>query len=191
MSMAEAKRSFKQAYELGDADAMAEAQERISSVAMERKQAEVWAQQSAGRKETARQEEQKVVQSPQPSTELVPEPDPDASDWATKNRWFGQDTEMTSFAYGVHDNLVKAGVDPKTDSSEYYQKLNTRMREVFPKYEWGDAPKKKTITSVVAPVSRISKSATRVTLTQSQVSLARRLGLTPKEYAVELAKLEA
>lgn len=191
LSMADAKRMFKQAYELGDADAMAEAQEKISAIAMEKKQADVWAQQATQRKqESARQAETPVVQSAQSSQNPIPEPDSDAKDWATKNKWFGQHKIMTATAYGVHDELIEQGLDPKTDSAEYYQKLNAKMREVFPTYEWSDTPKKKPITTVVAPVNRTSKTATRVTLTRSQVAVANRLGLTPLQYATALAKLQ-
>jgi len=191
MAMANAKREYKAAYDIGDADAMADAQEKISTIALERKQAEEWSRQSAQRKEIARQEPAPVVQSPQQYQSKAPEPDDDAQAWASKNKWFGQDEEMTAFAYGVHDKLTKSGIDPAADSDEYYKKLNARMREVFPGYEWGDAPKKKSPTSVVAPVNRTSKTATRVTLTQSQVAVARRMGITPLQYATELAKLES
>ena len=131
-----------------------------------------------------------MVQSAQSSQVQAPAPDTDAVDWADKNKWFGQDKVMTATAYGVHDELVAEGVHPQQDAPEYYKKLNARLREVFPTHNWGDKPKNKQVTSVVAPVNRTSKTATRVTLTQSQVSVARRLGLTPMQYAVELAKLE-
>jgi len=188
MSMAEAKREFKAAYEIGDADAMAEAQEKISTIAAEKQRTEEWSRQSTQRKQNTGQPENDVIQSAHTSPP-VPEPDPDAVGWAAKNKWFGADEEMTQFAYGVHAKLVNSGIDPKIDSVEYYKKLNTRMREVFPTYEWGDTQKRKQ-TSVVAPVNRTTKTARRVTLTQSQASVAKRLGLTPLQYATELAKLE-
>jgi len=190
LSLAEAKRAYKTAYEAGDPDAMAEAQEKIATAKLEEHQADTWARQAAARKEeSARQAEEVVVQSRQPSQAQAAEPDPDAVEWAAKNKWFGQNKVMTSTAYGVHDELVESGIDPGKNPDEYYKKLNARMREVFPNYEWGDAPTKKP-TSVVAPVTRTSKTATRVKLTQSQVAVAKRLGLTPLQYATELAKLE-
>lgn len=189
LAMAEAKRAYKSAYEVGDADAMADAQERISTVALEKQRAEDWSRQAVQRnEESARQIQAPVVQSQHTSQSPVAEPDPDAVAWAAKNKWFGTNKVMTGAAYGVHDELVEEGVTPDTET--YYKKLNTRIREAFPTYDWGDAPKKK-ITSVVAPVLRTSKTATRVTLTQSQLAVARKLGLTPQAYAVEVAKLEA
>jgi hypothetical protein len=190
LSMAEAKRAYKSAYELGDAEAMADAQEKIAEAKLEQQRAEEWSRQATQRKadDEARQAEESVVQRNQQSQERASEPDPDAVKWANKNKWFGQDEEMTQFAYGVHAKLVKAGIDPTIDAPEYYQKLDSRMREVFPTFEWEDAPRKQTRT-VVAPVTRTSKTATRIKLTQSQVAVAKRMGITPLQYAVELAKL--
>jgi hypothetical protein len=189
MTMAEAKRAYKNAYEIGDADAMADAQEKISAAALERQRADDWAKGAAQRKQNAGQQQNSMLQSDQSSQVAAPEQDPDASEWASKNRWFGQNKVMTGAAYGVHDELVSEGIDPGVDPKTYYKELNARMREAFPNHEWGDAPKRKT-TSVVAPVNRTSKTATRVTLTQSQVAVARRMGITPLQYAIELAKLE-
>ena len=193
LAMANAKRAFKEAYELGDPEAMANAQETMASIAAEKREAEGWAKQSVQRKENAGQEEKAVVQSLPSQAATAPANDPAAQEWANKNTWFGDDEEMTQFAYGAHAKLIKDGIDPGKTPSEYYKKLDTRMRTVFPEYEWGDTslPKKKSITSVVAPVNRTTKTAKRVTLTQSQVAVAKRMGVTPLQYAIELAKLEA
>lgn len=188
LAMLAAKKAYKEAYELGDAEAMANAQERIATVSLERKQADDWARNSAQRAEIARQEQNTVVQRQQPARAQAPEPEPEAKDWATKNKWFGTDKRMTNMAYAIHDELIEDGVDPGRDSDTYYKRLNKSMREVFPSYEWSDTKKKP--TSVVAAVNRTSKAATRVTLTQSQVAVAKRMGITPLQYAVELAKLE-
>ena len=106
---------------------------------------------------------------------------------------------MTSFAYGVHEKLVgQDGVDPNTP--EYYQLIDKRMREVFPNYFGNDesgsheqvvvdsAPRRRA-SPVVAPATRNTGAAPRkVTLTQTQVALAKRLGLTPQQYATQLIK---
>ena len=189
MKMAQVKREYKEAYEIGDADAMADAQEKMANIAMEKRQADDWSRNAAVQRENARQSEAAVIQR-QPSSPKVPEPDADAVIWAEKNKWFGQNKRMTNMAYAIHDEIVAEGIDPLADAPEYYKKLNAEIRNVFPSYEWGDTPKKKTITSVVASVNRTSKTTKRVTLTQSQVAVAKRLGVTPLEYARELAKLE-
>jgi hypothetical protein len=190
LSMAAAKRAYKEAYEIGDPDAMADAQEKMALIAAEKREAEVWARQIEQQKQNAGQLQQEVVQS-QPSQSAQPSAaEPEAQEWARKNPWFGQDEEMTQFAYGAHSKLVANGLDPIRDSSEYYSRLNARMREVFPNYDWRDAPKKKHVTSIVAPVNRTTKQSKRVTLTQSQLNVAKRLGLTPVQYALEVAKLK-
>jgi hypothetical protein len=164
----------------------------MTAVALERRQTEDWSRQSAQRKQNVGQEPQHVVQRPPSAQDTTPAVNPDAAAWAAKNTWFGQNKRMTSIAYTIHDELVTEGIDPAAEPQAYYRKLNSEMRAAFPDHEWGDAtPKKKTITSVVAPVNRTSKTTTRVTLNKSQLSVAHRLGLTPEQYAIEVAKLEA
>jgi hypothetical protein len=92
---------------------------------------------------------------------------------------------MTSFAFGVHGTLVEAGVDPRSD--EYYEKINTRMRQVFPN-EFDIQETKKKTSNVVAPATR-STSPRKVTLKQSQVAIAKSLGIPLEEYAKQAAKL--
>lgn len=89
---------------------------------------------------------------------------------------------MTSFALGVHKKLVDEGVSPNSD--EYYERIDARMRTVFPD-KFGN--KKRQSSTVVAPVGRSPKGK-RVVLTQTQVALAKRLGITPEAYARELVK---
>lgn len=189
IAMASAKRDYKAAYEIGDADKMADAQEKMALIAAERREAEIWERQATQRKETTRQQEEYVVKSPQSSQVQAPEPDPDAKEWARKNKWFGENMRMTNMAYAIHGEIINEGLDPSDDADEYYARLNSEMRKAFPSYEWGDKPQKKP-TSVVAPVTRATKTARRITLTQSQVNVARRMGITPEQYAAELAKLE-
>ena len=181
-----AKKQYKDAFEAGDVEAMAAAQERMMEAALEKKKYEDWRPQ-----QLQTDENYETIQSVK---QTAPEPqrvDPRAATWAEDNKWFGQDEEMTAFAYGVHDRLVKAGVDPRLEPDLYYRKIDERMREVFPdKFEAQQKPNKKPAT-VVAPVSRTSNTAKKVVLSVSQQRVAKRLGLTPQQYAQELAKLEA
>jgi len=89
---------------------------------------------------------------------------------------------MTSFALGLHEKLVKNGVDPT--SEEYYDRINSRIREKFP--ENFEAPAKKA-SSVVAPASR-SVAPKKITLTQTQVALAKKLGVPLELYARKVAE---
>lgn len=120
-------------------------------------------------------------------------PDPKAVEWQKENLWFGEDEEMTSFAYGVHDKITREGVDP--ESSEYYKLIDSRMRQVFPdKFDNDDtevvevADRQKE-NPVVAPARRGTGGGSRkVTMTQTQLRIAKRLGLTPQQYAAQLLK---
>lgn len=100
---------------------------------------------------------------------------------------------MTSFALGLHQKLVNSGVDPRSD--DYFEKIDSRMKSVFREfYGAEDKPKSgdgssKRPTTVVAPATR-STGARKVQLTETQIALARKFGLTPQQYAAQVAKLE-
>jgi len=142
-------------------------------------------------------EERWVPQEQEPQQQQVDfsniTPDPKAVEWQKENSWFGEDEEMTSFAYGVHDKITREGVDP--ESSEYYKLIDSRMRQVFPdKFDNDDtevvevADRQKE-NPVVAPAKRGTGGGSRkVTMTQTQLRIAKRLGLTPQQYAAQLLK---
>lgn len=191
VELAAAKKAFEKAYDKGDGAEIAAAQEAISQATINREIALRTKVPEIPIEKTVDREQKESFNSQQQQTHR-PQVDPKAEQWVKKNPWFMQDEEMTSFAYGVHEKLVKAGVHPVEDADEYYERINVRMREKFPEYEWGDERKpqrkqeSKTAT-VVAPVQRTNKG-TKVTLTTTQVALAKRLGLKPEEYARELLK---
>ena len=98
---------------------------------------------------------------------------------------------MTAFALGYHNKLVKEGIDPQTDT--YYEKINTRMREVFPEQlddgiEDGNEEPRQKSSNVVAPATR-STAPKKVRLNQTQISLAKKLGVPLTEYAKQVAEL--
>jgi len=94
---------------------------------------------------------------------------------------------MTSLALGLHQRLVREGIDPQSD--EYYERINTRMRQVFPDQFDSEekSPEKARRSSVVAPASR-STAPKKIVLTETAVKLAKRLGLTPEQYAKQVAE---
>ena len=107
-----------------------------------------------------------------------------ANEWAASNTWFGQDDEMTSLALGLHTKLVKEGVSPQSD--DYYEKINSRMRQVFPEQFENIGGESKRRSNVVAPATR-STAPKKIRLTQTQVTLSKRLGITPEQYARQVA----
>lgn len=182
-----AKRKYKEAYESADSDAMVEAQEAMTEAKMRTEAAKNF-------RPAPLQANEVDVQTPQTQ---VPRQDLDDKTvrWQAKNRWFGADgyEEVTSFALGLHQKLVNSGVDPRSD--DYFERIDARMKSTFPDIfgETEDKPRSgdgsKRPTSVVAPATR-STGARKVQLTPTQVALAKKYGLTPQQYAAEVAKLE-
>ena len=178
-----AKRQYKQAYEAGDPDKLLEAQEKLTN-------AKIKADRLANLRPEALQSQETEVQTEQVQEQSAPAPivDERANDWASSNTWFGQDDEMTSFALGLHNKLVKEGINPQTE--EYYEKIDSRMRQIFPDQfeDVGEieAQKPKRQSNVVAPATR-STAPKKIRLTQTQVAVAKRLGLTPEQYAKQVA----
>ena len=170
-----AKRKYKEAYESGDSDALVAAQEEIMV-------AKIKADRVSNFKPAPLQQEKPAVQPvPQPEREV--QVDRKASAWQEANPWFGVDEEMTALALTVHRKLVEGGVNPASD--EYYERINNRMRQVFP-----DAfPSEKSVkkSTVVAPATR-STAPKKIVLTKSQVNIAKRLGLTNEQYARAIAE---
>jgi cytochrome c556 len=192
-----AKARYKRAYEAGDANAVLKAQEELTTARLK-------SDRLANIKLPPLQEKEVPVETQQQeqvyNAPAVPEVrvDAKAQDWQKENPWFGTDDEMTSFALGLHSKLVKSGVNPQSD--EYYETINSRMRRVFPENFEGSelegleeetetpVEKPKRSTNVVAPATR-STAPKKVTLTRTQHALAKKLGLTPKQYADQVALL--
>ena len=177
-----ARQKLKEAQESYDTDQIINAQEELAAARYRLEQAKAFTPRSL----QIPQEDVYSQPTPQQSPAQV---DPKAARWQAQNQWFGQDDEMTSLALAVHKKLVDSGYDPRTD--EYYERINARMREVFPDY-FGEAKKeqpKRPATVVAAPTRTSGKK--KITLTKSQEALARRLGLTNEQYAKEVLKLNS
>lgn len=190
--LASAKREFKEAYDSGDADRVAEAQEKLLEAKLRLQQVESYKPQFEYNEEALqtqnngvdnRNGDWSVAPVQQPEIKI----DPKAVQWKEKNPWFGSNRVMTSMAFGLHEDLVSEGVDPTSD--EYYERIDKEMRRRFPEgFEDAKEVKSKKPAPVVASAKR-STAPKKVTLTTTQVTLAKRLGLTPEQYAKELIKL--
>jgi len=180
--MEQAKRKFKDAYENGDAEKLAEAQEEMTAVKMK-------AERVNNFRPAPIQEDQKRVQIAT-AAPVQPKLDAKTQDWTERNTWFGNDDEMTSFALAVHNKLAKSGITPS--SKDYYERIDARMKQVFPdEFESGktaseDASPSPKKSNVVAPASR-STAPKKIVLSKTQVDLAKRLGLTNEQYARAVA----
>ena len=177
-----AEKEYREAYEAGDTDRVVEAQRRLNEIVYDKK-----------RFEELRPTQQQAPQTALPEQQAPPQQppiDPKTVEWLQRNPWFGPqgNPEMTGFAYGVDQKLRAEGHPPGSET--YFSEVDKRMRMVFPdnfedvEESRSSAPRK----SVVAPASRGGKAPRKVTLTATQVDLAKRLGLTKQQYAQQLAK---
>ena len=181
------KERLKQAYEAGDSEAITDAQEELTDAKLRLKdyqQFKPTLQQSENSVET-RTEQVKPQQNQQVA-------DPKAELWRQKNTWFGADEEMTALALGLHEKLVRSGLDPRSD--DYYSRVDETMRKRFPENfeeeQTTDAhkPAPRKAANVVAPATR-STAPTKVRLTNTQLALAKKFGLSPEAYAKEVIKI--
>ena len=181
-----ARREYKAAYEAGDSDALVGAQEALTDAKMKVSAAKNF-------RPAPMQAEESVVQTRQPAQTQV-QPDEKTLRWQAKNQWFGAEgfEDVSSFALGLHQNLVNNGVDPRSD--EYFERIDARMKSKFPEVFGATEDKPRTgdgkrPASVVASAAR-SSGTKKIQLTTTQIALAKKYGLTPQQYAAEVAKLE-
>ncbi len=192
--LTQAKQEYKDAYEAGDPDKLIEAQEKLTNVQNEKYRVDNY-------KPPVRAEESEAAPPAQaPAQRKVQEPTGKDKEWLEANSdWFQKDNyeDMTGYAMGVHQKLVKAGLNPKLDTEEYYRRIDEAMGKAFPEHfnkdkqtvetEEVEAPQR-TAGTVVAPVNRSAKKPRKVQLTSTQIGLAKRLGVTPEQYAAQLLK---
>tara|TARA_R100001510_G_scaffold17348_1_gene14648 strand:- start:1586 stop:2515 length:930 start_codon:yes stop_codon:yes gene_type:complete len=183
---AAAKRMLQEAYDGGDMEKMAQAQELISSLAIEKERLRI--QKNRQERQAAQPAQQQVQQPQQP--QQPQELDPKLKSWMSKNSWFGTDMFMTRGATAIHEQLVaQEGFDPSSD--EYYAEIDRRMRQEMPhKFQ-----EQKQSAQAVAPASngRSSSKTGRkktVQLTPGQVRVAERMKIPLEKMAQEVAKLE-
>jgi hypothetical protein len=183
----DAKKALKTAIEVGDAEAQAEAQQKLARLAIENERVKsTQAQRERLKKEMAargvnpnqpRMPNPQQYQPPAPP----PPPDPKAEEWAEKNKWFGEDEPMTLTSFSIHRKLMEEGFDPTSDS--YYNEIDKRMKDTFPhKFDKHVS----TPAQTVASVNRGGQVGVRkgtVRLTPSQVAISKKLGVPLSEYA--------
>jgi hypothetical protein len=191
MEMAAARKAYKEAYEAGDSDKVVEAQEKMTE---------------ANYRLQRLKDYKPTLQAPEPEVEIpqtvqqAPVLDTKTRAWQERNTWWGTDDEMTASALGLHQKLIKQYGDGFVGTDKYWQAVDDTMRRRFPEYfgeqeqpaDGGGKPVTRNETkpaTVVAPASR-STSSKKIVLKQSQVLLAKKLGLTPEQYAREMRKLE-
>jgi len=179
-----AKRKLIDAKSVGDVEAEVAAQEEFNEAQLMRARLEEF-------RNNARQNDFNDVNSNQ--NQPPKQVDYKAQEWHKANPWFWKDRIMTGAALGVHEELVASGYDPRGD--EYYRELDSRIKNLFP-YRFEDTEpqrpekqEKKRPSTVVASANR-SNPSKRITLSASEVALARRLNLPLEVYAKQKIELE-
>ena len=177
----DAKRQYKEAYESGDSDKLLEAQEALTT-------AKIRADKVNNFKPTPLQEKENPVKI-EPQPQQAAPVDEKLLAWQDRNQWFGSNKRMTSYALGLHEELVENGI--RVGSEEYYKRIDTDIRERFPDQvgagESVDAKPQRTKSNVVSPATR-STAPRKIVLTQTQVNIAKRLGVPLELYARKVAE---
>lgn len=181
-----ARREYRDAYEAGDTDKVLEAQEKLNKATYRLEQLSNY---------------RPTLQTPEPEVQIAPEaaqiprPDQRTMAWQERNQWYGLDEEMTASALGLHQKLEKQYGNKFIGTDEYWSAIDTTMRRRFPEY-FGDSepdssdakPAARTNKSAVVASASRSTSSKKIVLRQSQLAIAKKLGLTPEQYAREVAK---
>ena len=197
---AAAKKALKTAYEAGDAETMAEAQQLLAQAEADRSalnrynqeleeykvQYQNWAEEQQARQEQQIQPMQQPAQEP-----VYEEPSPKAQQWAEDNEWFGTYQVMTNVAFAIHQELTAQGIDAESD--DYYSQIDNRMREELP-HKFNNAGDNKPVQTVVSGTrttgSGRNQNNRRIELSPSEQQLAKKLGVPFKEYAKQKMRLE-
>jgi hypothetical protein len=181
--VAEARRQYKEAQEAFDTDGIIAAQEALTDAKFKLAAVKSF-------RHTPLQAQENTVQTQQPAPQRV-QPDEKSLRWQAKNQWFGADgfEDVTSYSLGLHQKLVNSGLDPRSD--EYFEQIDARVKSKFPEV-FGNSKSEanRRPASVVAPATR-SSGVRKVQLTTSAIALAKKFGMTPQQYAAQVAKLEA
>ena len=190
LELRNAEKAYKEAYEAGDSDRLLEAQKQLTDASYRLERLK-------GYKPPVQSQETEVnLPNTQPQ---APRLDPKTDSWRRQNTWFGSDDEMTAAALGLNNKLLRERGAAFEGSDEYWEIVDKTMRKRFPEYEWGDEPAEPETKStparterpatVVAPVSR-STTSKKVKLSQSQLNVIQKMGITPEQYVKEQLKLE-
>jgi len=187
-NMEKARRQYKEAQEAFDTDAIIAAQEAMTDAKFNLERAKSF-------RPAPLQTYSDSVQTQQPVTQQE-KPDQKSLRWQAKNQWFGSEgfEEVTSYSLGLHQKLVNSGIDPQSD--EYYAQIDRNVKSKFPEVFGGNqsertqSERSQRPASVVAPATR-SSGPKKIQITPSALALAKKFGLTPQQYAAQVAKLES
>ena len=181
-----ARDKYRKAQESYDSDALLEAQEQLTEAKM--------------RVEGARNFNPTPLQTTDFDVQIhnqatnTPKVDEKTLRWQAKNQWFGTPgyEEITAFALGLHQKLVNTGYTPQQD--EYFEKIDSRLKNVFPELFQGEPTRKTEPTrkpaTVVASSSRSTGAKKSVRISASAAAIADKFRIPHDLYVKEFLKLE-
>jgi len=185
----EAERAYRDAHEAADTDRLVEAQRKLTDATLKMQQLNNY--------RPTLQADETEIQIPQEQVQVA-QPDYKTMAWQERNRWYGSDEEMTASALGLHQKLIKERGPQFAGTDEYWGAIDKTMRRRFPEHFGEDevangdskpVAREPKASSVVAPASR-SRSPKKIRLTNTQLAVAKKFGLTPEQYAREVMKME-
>ena len=193
-----AKNAYREALDSGESDRILEAQEVLTNAQQDNNNLKNFRVEAESFKPVSFEEQQQQagyqINNPAVAQEK-------AHKWAAENEWFNNDRVMTAAALEIDNQLQDEGFDPTDD--DYYQEVDSRMASAFP-YKFrkaaeevaDDKPRTKptsTASQVVAGASHTSASPSnkKVKLSQEDVRLAQKWGITLEQYAAEKLKVES
>ena len=189
-----ARQALRQASESQDPEAIANATEALTMATSDKARLEQYRQdqkryeeqEAAYNEQVQNQQEYQAEQQP---IQQYDEPSDKAQTWAKQNTWFGKDQVATSVAFAVHNQLENEGFD--TESDEYYTELNSRVQQELP-HKFNVEADKKPVQTVASATRNTStgRKQNRIELTPSEQALAKKLGVSFKDYAIQKARLE-
>ena len=178
------REELRRAIDEGNIDAQIDAQSSLAALAVENDKL----RQSRARREQdeTNRASQAAARPPVQAAPQTPQPDPKARSWAERNEWFGNDRAMTATAYAIHSDLIEVeGFDPSSD--DYYKELDSRIRSEFP-HKFKSVPSAGAQNPRPQPMvgsarNTVKSSGNKVKLTESQIRVAKSLGVSLEEYA--------
>jgi hypothetical protein len=185
----EAERAYRDAHEAADTDRLVEAQRKLTDATLKMQQLNNY--------RPTLQADETEIQIPQEQVQVA-QPDYKTMAWQERNRWYGSDEEMTASALGLHQKLINERGPQFAGTDEYWGAIDKTMRRRFPEHFGEDevangdskpVAREPKASSVVAPASR-SRSPKKIRLTNTQLAVAKKFGLTPEQYAREVMKME-
>jgi len=192
-----ATKMYKEAFDAGESEQVAQAQAKMVSAQSRLHAAETYEPQYAEAAE-AEEEEQNQGWDIEPQQQRQVQPDHRTQMWLEQNKWYqAQGKEMmTAIATGMHLELSKKGVSAEIDPDVYWGSIDKEIRLRFPEEfdegstEAGASPRTAAKAKTVVSSAKRTTKAKQYVLKDSEVRLAHRLGVTPEEYVRQKIKLE-